>query len=151
MVPETDDWNFDEDTQDDTQDMERPTVPDLTVESVHAMRSSIKEIRYLSDKDLSELPRKEEVKRRICAHAKLGDDSLMNLEMDEADGPLTFAECRLKDVNFAYVYIDKDCKTPSYASFEDSKLRIPIKHPGATVLLRVKRKGKPVEVYRWED
>lgn len=149
MAVETGNWDFeDEETTNDSLEPPldaRDTPLDLTVEVICAMRDGVVKI-----EELSELPREEEVIHRICANANLGQKYLGILRKYQADGGLSFLECRFTGTSPSYVYIARTHQSPNFVRFGDNA-RIPLNHPGATVLLRVKANGDTTEVYRWQD
>lgn len=143
----------DEDTQEevDLSDTERPpnsrdrdTAPDLSLEAAIAMRSLVVEI-----KDLTGLPREEEIIARICADVGLKREHLKNLRKAEAGGRLTLLECRPEGTSISYIYMTADHAKSDFVG--EGHVRFPLQHPGATVLLRVYMDGTSKEVYRWQE
>ena len=125
-----------------------PTIPNLG----EAVRAAIEEN---TTPNFEQMTRKDEIIARI-----------MDIEGVEADmlnpylilgNPISFAQFKLKGTNFSYVYIHSNHRDPRmYIDIMDedrvfdTREKVAIEHPKATVLFRVLLDGTLIEIYRWK-
>ncbi len=159
MASETDDWDFeDEDTAVDVHanvegnevhDTEQPpsfSSMEMATKTAHGMRHKVVAIERISV-----FPSRELVIQKICEHANLEPGDLEEIPPAEGARGLFYEyRCRVRGVYRSYVYVAKTCKDPSYTSFGNN-IRVPMAHPGATVLLKVRVNGTTEVVCRWGD
>lgn len=146
----------------DVEDAETPkTEPNLapatrsdriTLDDITIIRVAETEVQGTREeiKVLTGMQRRREVEQRIIDADKLDKYGLHNMSMQSTGGKILSIEYRYRSCPHCYVYLHKDCRDPSYSTPAPERKRLPLPHPGATVLLRVKD-GKTEEIYRWED
>jgi len=121
-----------------------PTIPDeLKAVNVKETRTDIKV--------LTGMQRRTEIQQRITASSTLDAEGLTELSRHEGGRKILFIEYLYQGLPFTFVYIDKDHTNPTHVVPGPERSKMPLVHPGATVLLRVSADGSYDELYRWED
>ncbi len=116
-----------------------------------ALREARKRTQDLFSGELSSsnYPKEQEVIDKICIAENLSPKELQLIRGESIDKRSTFMEFRDRITSSTYIYYTKDYPNPDVQIPYQG--RLPLRHAGSTILLKVDLSGMTEEMHRWEE